>query len=478
VGPDYHSPRTRVSERWHELPTDGVIQPATQPASVPTPTAPSDLAQWWRSFADPQLDRLIERAATANLDLRIAEARVREARAQRGIVAGERYPTVNGSGAYARREPSENGAEARLFSPITGLIGLSKSGLGYELYQLGFDASWELDLFGRVRRGVEAADANTTAALEGRRDLLISLEAEVARNYVEMRGAQRRLAIARENVAAQAATLELARQRRSVGAVTELDVTRAAAQLSVSEAYVPLFVRQTRFSLHALSVLLNEDLDALSGELSTEGPAPVVSSEIPLGLPTDLLRRRPDIRQAERQLAGATAQIGVAIADLFPRLGISGTIGLEATKFPDLGDWNSHTFGFGPWFRWPIFEGGRIRSNIQVQDARQEQALAQYERVVLNAVREVEDALVACTTEKTRCRALAEAVESSRQAVDLAQLSYEEGATDLLAVLDAQRILYAAQDALAGADQTVVISLIALYKALGGGWDMGGVKPP
>ena len=477
VGPDYHSPQTRVPERWHELPADGVIQPATQPAPTPTAAAPADLAQWWRSFADPQLDRLIERAASANLDLRIAEARVREARAQRGVVAGERYPTVNGSGAYARREPSESGAEARLFSPVTGLIGLSKSGLGYELYQMGFDASWELDLFGRVRRGVEAADANTAAAIEGHQDLLISLEAEVARNYIEMRGAQRRLAIARENVAAQAATLELARQRRSVGAVTELDVTRAAAQLSLSEAYVPLFVRQIRLSLHALSVLLNEDLDALSSELSAEGTTPVVSTEIPLGLPADLLRRRPDIRRAERQLAGATAQIGAAIADLFPRMGISGTIGLESTEFPNLADWSSHTFGFGPWIRWPVFEGGRIRANIQVQDARQEQALAQYERVVLNAVREVEDALVACTTEQTRRRALADAVESSRQAVELAQLSYEEGATDLLAVLDTQRTLYAAQDALAGADQTVVLSLIALYKALGGGWDVGEVKP-
>lgn len=484
VGPDYRRPQSEMPARWRELPGDGLFGPATRPASAPADdpspptTQPADLAQWWRSFSDPQLDRLIERVATANLDLKIAEARVREARAQRGLIAGERYPLVNASAAYARREPSENGAEARLFSPLTGLIGLSRSDLGYELYQAGFDASWELDLFGRVRRGVDAADANTEAAVEGRRDLLVSLQAEVARNYIEMRSAQRRLALARDNVAAQAATLELVRQRRSVGAVTDLDVSLAAAQLSVSEAYIPVFVRQIRLSLHALSVLLAEDLETLSGELSVSAPIPAPGEILPLGVPADLLRRRPDIRRAERQLAAVTAQIGVAVADLYPRIGTGGTFGIETTRFSEAGDWDSHGFGLGPWFRWPLFEGGRIRANIDMQDARHAQALALYERVVLNAVREVEDALVACTTEQARRRSLADAVESSRQAVELAQLSYEEGATDLLAVLDAQRTMYAAQDALATADQITALSLIGLYKALGGGWDENEVNHP
>lgn len=481
VGPDYRPPQMEVPQRWHELPADGVVVPATQPASTgeaPTATQPADLARWWRTFADPHLERLIERTVIANLDLKIAEARIREARAQRAMVAGESWPALNASAAYLRREPSQNGAEARLFNPATSLIGLSRSDLGYELYQAGFDAAWELDLFGRVRRGIEAADANTAAAREGRQDLLISLEAEVARNYIEMRSAQHRLRLAQENVAIQAATLELVRQRRSVGAVTELDVHRAAAQLSISQTYVPVFVRQIRLSLHALSVLLAEDLDALSEELSTAGSIPPVLGDIPVGLPSDLLRRRPDIRRAERQLAAATAQTGVAVADLFPRVGLNGSLGIEATEFSNLGDWSSRTFGIGPWVRWPLFAGGRIRANIRVQQARQEQALAQYERVVLNAFREVEDALVACATERARRRSLADAVEASRQAVELAQLSYEGGATDLLAVLDAQRTLYAAQDALATADQTFVLSLIALYKALGGGWEVDGENHP
>ena len=265
--------------------------------------------------------------------------------------------------------------------------------------------------------------------------------------------------------------MELVRQKRNAGAVPELDVSRAAAQLSVSETYIPLFERRIRLSMHALSVLLDKDMGRLDEELVASTSTAETPAVLPLGLPADLLRRRPDIRRAERELAGATARIGAATADLYPRFGLSGTLGLQATQFPELVDWNSHAFGLGPWIRWPIFEGGRIRANIQVQDARQEQALAQYERVVLNAIREVEDALVVHRTEQAQRGSLAQAVETGRQSVELAQLSYEEGATDLLAVLDARRTLYAAQDALAESEQTIWTSLIGLYKALGGGWD-------
>ncbi len=475
VGPDYRAPQARVPERWSEWPAS---QPATQTAPAgpetrpaPTTATATDLARWWRILSDPTLDALVERMVLANVDLRIAEARIREARAQRDIVAGGRYPRVGTGASYSRQYPSENGLEGEIIDKATGVLPIRIGDLDYEMYQAGFDASWELDLFGGVRRGVEAAAANAAAAVEQRSDLLISLVAEVARNYVELRGAQRRLAIARGNLAAQRATLDLVRQKRSAGTVTELDVTRAAAQVALSEAYVPVFERQVRLSVHALGQLLAEDLDSLGGELAAAPPVHLTPGEVPdMGIPGDLLRRRPDIRQAERTVAAATAQIGVATADLFPRVSLTGRFGLEATRFADLGDWDSRTFGFGPAIRWPLFEGGRIRANIRLQDARQEQALAAYERVVLAAIREVEDALVTYTTVQARRRSLGEAAERSRQAVDLAQLSYDAGATDLLTVLDAQRTLYAAQDALAEADQTVVLSLVALYKSLGGGW--------
>jgi outer membrane protein, multidrug efflux system len=478
VGPDYREPQIHVPQRWHEMPAAGALGQATQFDAAPTATQPADLAQWWQAFADPELHRLVERAAWANLDLGIAEGRICEARAQRALIAGEGYPALESSVGYSRQQPSEHGPEARFFNGLSRFVGLSPSALGYELYQAGFDASWELDLFGRVRRNVEAANANEAAAVEGRRDLLISLEAEVARSYIEMRSAQRRLTIAQEHVTAQKATLELVRQKRSVGAVTELDVNRAAAQLSVSESHIPLWVRQTRLSMHALSVLLAEDLGTLEEELNVTVPSLKAPEALAIGLPAELLRRRPDIRRAERELAGATARIGVATADLYPRLGLKGTFGLQAIELPELGDWSSHAFGLGPWIRWPIFEGGRIRANIQVQDARRQQALAQYQRVVLKAIREVEDALIAHTTEQARRRSLANAVESSRQAVELAQLAYEAGATDLLVVLDVQRMLYAAQDALAEADQGAMMCLVGLYKAIGGGWDVAAATQP
>jgi NodT family efflux transporter outer membrane factor (OMF) lipoprotein len=385
---------------------------------------------------------------------------------------------VGSSVAYSRRQPSENGQVGRLRNGPAGLLGIDKLVDDFELYQAGFDASWEIDIFGGVRRSIEVADANAAAAVEEHRDLLITLVAEVARNYIDLRGAQRRMAIAQENLATQRSTLDLVRQKRSVGAVTELDVTRAEAQVSLAESQIPLFTRQIRFSLHALSVLLPQDLDTLSEELHSARPLPVSPQEIPVGLPAELLRRRPDIRRAERTLAAATAQVGVATADLYPRFSLTGTFSMEAMKFAWLGNWDSRTYGFGPSIRWPVFDAGRIRANIRVQDARQEQALARYESVVLGAVREVEDALVTCLTEQTRRRSLADTVESSRQSVELAQLAYDQGATDLLAVLDVERTLYSAQDALAATDQTVVTSVVALYKALGGGWDVAADTQP
>lgn len=308
VGPDYHAPETRTPQRWAELPDLVTSQPASQPASsqpaaiTPAAAPASDLARWWRMFSDPRLDALIERAISSNLDLRIVEARIREARAQRAIVAGGLYPTLGSGASYTRQHPSQKGQLGRLNTGITQLF--SDKVLGeYELYQAGFDASWELDVFGGVRRGIEAAEAGTQSKIEERRDVLVMLVAEVARSYIDLRGMQRRLEIARENLASQRSTLQLVRQKRSVGAVTELDVTRASAQASLAESHIPVFMRQIRYSIHTLSVLLDEDVDVLSAELSTTAPLPKVPAAMPIGLPAELLARRPDIRRSERELA-------------------------------------------------------------------------------------------------------------------------------------------------------------------------------
>lgn len=473
VGPDYQAPTARMPERYGELPATS--QPTT-PATTTAPAAATDLAQWWRSLSDPELDRLVEQAISANLDLKIATARVREARAQSDLVAGNLYPGVESNASFSRQYPSENGQEGYWLNKATGLLPIEQPGLAHELYRAGFDASWELDLFGGVRRGVEAAEANAAAVAEQQRDLLISLVAEVSRNYIELRAAQRRLAIAQSHLAAQRSTLELVRAKRQAGTVTELDVSQAAAQVALSESQIPVFTRQIRLSIHALNVLVNEDLESLDARLRTTAPIPLTPADVPdVGIPADLVRRRPDIRQAEQTLAAATAQIGVATADLYPRFSLSGRFGMESTRFARWGNWDSHGLGFGPSVRWPVFDGGRIRANIRVQTARQEQALAGYERTLINAVREVEDALATYASVQARRRSLADGVELSRQAVELAQFAYDEGATDLLTVLDAQRTLYTAQDALAGTDQAVVLSLVALYKALGGGWDLDSV---
>ncbi len=482
VGPEYHRPAPVMPSQWAEL-SAATTRPEANPvpdgalaASVPTVEAHVDLAQWWRTLGDPVLDRLIDRAIGSNIDLRMAEARIREVRAQRDIVASNRYPGVGTSVSYLRQQPSQNGQLGEVADGPIGFLGAGTLVKPYDLFQAGFDASWEVDLFGGVRRSIEAADASTAGAVEQRRDLLVSVVAEVARVYVGLRGAQRRLAIAQANLAAERVTLELVRQKCSAGTVTELDVTRAEAQVTISESQIPLFTRHIGQAIHALSVLLAEDNSILSEELAGTVPLPQPPVYVPVGLPADLLRRRPDIRQAERTLAAATAQVGVATADLFPRFSLNGMFKLESISLESWGSWDSRTSAFGPAVRWPIFDGGRIRANIRVQNARQEQALARYERVVLNAIREVEDALIGYITEQSRRRSLAQSVEAGTEAVELAQYSYEGGMTDLLAVLDARRALYDAEDALAESDHFVVMTLIALYKGLGGGWDCTDAK--
>ncbi len=451
VGPDYTTPETRVPKQWSEPLTGGET------------SRDASLAEWWKALHDPELDSLVARALNANLDLRIAQARLREARALRGLAGADLGPSLDASGMVAREKQSAN-------QPILGDTLPAGTPLTSDVYQAGFDASWEVDFFGGNRRGVEAADAALAAAGYSLADAQVSLVAEVARNYVTARGYQQRLAIAQENLAAQRDIVTLAKSRYQQGFTSSLEPEQAATVLAQTESQVPTLEAGLQVAVHHLGVLLGRNPGDLREELTAAAAIPTVPPEVPTGLPADLVRRRPDIRVAERRLAEATARIGVAKADLYPRFSLTGSFGWESAQSVSLFSPASTAWSLGPTFRWPIFDMSRVRANIRVQDARQEQALASYQKAVLTGFEDVENTLVIYAKEQSRNVPLREAVVSSSRALDVARQQYASGLTSFINVLDAERTVYQAQDNLVQSDQTVAQDLIALCKALGGGW--------
>jgi NodT family efflux transporter outer membrane factor (OMF) lipoprotein len=451
VGPDYHRPLTNAPKQWSDTMAAGETDRSTS------------IATWWKGFGDKKLDSLVARALASNLDLRMAEARVREARAQLGVTQSDLWPTVDANGSYSRQRLSTN-------EPLVNALP-SGTALENDVYQSGFDASWELDVFGGTRRAVEGARANVVAAVFSQKDVQVTLVSEVARNYVEARSYQSRLAIAIDNIKAQQETVALAHRRFDHGLTTKLDVEQAATVLAQTQAQVPALENGLAVSIHRLGVLLGQDPGSLQKELSAAGPIPTTPPVVPVGLPSDLLLRRPDIRIAERQLAAANARIGVATADLFPKFSLTGNAGLESVSASDWFTAGSRYWSVGPTVQWRIFDAGRIRSNIRVQNARQEEALANYENTVLRGFEDVENALVGYAKEKARNISLREAVATSQSTLDLARQQYADGIATFINVLDAERSLYQAQDDLVQSDQRVTQNLIAVYKALGGGWN-------
>jgi len=456
VGPDYRPPESKVPSAW-----DG--QNAVTPAQ-PSKTAPNpvELVEWWTAFNDPTLSSLVESAVRSNLDVRLAEARIRQARAARGVVGAPLWPQAGGSVLYERSQGS---------SEVGGGGAIATVGAAKNLWQAGLDATWELDIFGGTRRNLEAATADLRAAVEDRRDVLITLVGDVGSNYINLRGLQQQIDIARQNVEAQRRTAEIIQKRHNAGFVGGLDVANARAQVATTEATIPVLESSARAAIYSLGVLLGREPAALSQELTKASPIPPTPLEIPVGLPSELLRRRPDIRRAEAQLHAATARIGVATAELFPKFNLAGTFGFSATEAARLGNWTSNFWSWGPSITWPIFAGGRILSNIKVQNALQEQALLTYEKTVLTALKDVETALVAYAKEQEHRKSLVEAVQNNRKAVELSKTLYHAGKSDFLNVLISQRALFATEDALAQSTRTVDTNLIALYKALGGGWE-------
>jgi len=452
VGPKYTKPEIPVPKAWNE--------------AVPTKATAESLARWWTEFQDPTLDRLVRDAVEGNLDLKIAAARIREARAARRIAASAGLPQVGVNGAYARTQSSEAVPPFKSTPEGNSPFGPREQ----NVFEAGFDASWEIDVFGGVRRDKEAALADVQAAEEGRREVLVTLLADVGRSYLELRGTQQQLRILEGTLTSEQDTLDLAKARLEAGLGAELDVARAEGLLRANEAERPVLERQAREAIYRLGVLVGKEPSALAKELETPANIPPVPPEIPVTLPSELLSRRPDLKRAERELAAATARIGVARADLFPRFSILGSFGRRSQDIGDLKDGSAQFWNIIPAVRWPIFSGGRIRANIEVQNARQEQALLQYEKDILTALEEVENALSAHTRERSREASLRAAVESTRRALALATDRYTSGLENFLSVLDAERSVYAAEDQLVRSEKNTAVTLIAVYKALGGGW--------
>jgi multidrug efflux system outer membrane protein len=441
VGPRYDAPQTPPA--------------AFQKADADTFTTAAMEVRWWGQFGDPVLDELVTRSLSGNLDLRVAEARVREARAILRDTRLEQLPRVTAAGAYRDgRTPQPEGP------PLTG-----------DSYEAGFDASWELDLFGRVRRGLEAASADVGAARADLRAAQVAVAAEVARTYLEYRGAQDRLDVARRNLDTQRETLRLTRARYEVGSGDPVDMARAQGELSATEATLPALTVDASVAAHRLAVLVGERAGALDALLAPARDLAPRMRSLAIGDPSELLRRRPDVQAAERRLAGQSARVGVATADLFPRVRITGFLGFLSGDLGSLGGDASRAWSVAPTVSWPALDMGGARARLRAQEARADAALATYDQAVLLALEDVENAFVGYAQQRAQLSSLLDAAAAARRAAELARVRYREGAVDFLTLLDAERSALAAEDAASAARTALNTRVVAVYKALGGGWE-------
>ena len=455
VGPDYVKPKTQEPQEWLE---SGDPKIESQDA---------DFSKWWAVFNDPVLNELIQAAYQQNLPLQIAGLRIYEARAQLGIAFGFQYPqTQQGLGSATANQISKNAPN------------VAQADRYYSVYDIGLDAAWELDVWGKFRRAVQTGVANLEASIADYDDILVSLTSEVARTYIALRTSEERLEVSRQNVEIQKRSLQIADVRFKAGAVTELDVTQARALLRSTEASIPGFETDLRQAKNALAILLGKLPGEIDAMLKGPGLIPEVPSEVAVGIPAELLRRRPDIRFAERTLAAQSAQIGFAKADLFPHFSLFGTLGFQTSdytdnsSFSDLFKRDSFTYSAGGGFNWDLFNYGRITNQVRVEDARFQELAVNYEDTVIRAAQEVEDAMVGFLKSQDAVFFLADAVKASKRSVDLSLIQYREGLVDYQRVLDTQRDLTTQQDNLVSTAGSVGQNLIAMYRALGGGWQI------
>jgi len=452
-GPDFQPPHPDLPDRWT----------GDQPAPI--------VSDWWTAFNDAELTALENRVASANLDVRAATLRLAESRAQRRIAGAAEFPQVNGQAVYQHIKPSAKGLFGQLEQG--GKPGPPPNNIpASDLYQYGFDASWEIDLWGKVRRSLESADAEVDASAEARRGALLSVLAEVARDYVQLRGLQTELRISRDNLGIAEDVLALTRKRADRGLSSQIDVASAGAQAATVAAEIPRLEQQQAQAINQLSFLMGQPPGTLTAELGTSQEVPPSPPEVPVGLPSELAHRRPDIRQAEAELHAATAQIGVAEANFYPSITLSGSFALQSTRFADLANWAARNETIGPFLTLPIFEGGRLTGNLHLTQARQQEAAIIYQRTVLAAWQEVADSLIAFQAEQRRREKISQAVAENRRALALAREEYGHGTASYLQVLTAQQQLLQMEQQEADSYATVSTNLVALCKALGGGWEM------
>jgi NodT family efflux transporter outer membrane factor (OMF) lipoprotein len=473
VGPNFETPEWLSPASWFARKAEPIQRPPSLPVAEPIDP------DWWNLFHDPQLTALERRVAGENLDVQVATIRLTESRAQLGVVGSAQFPNLNANGSYTRQKASDVGVFANAPGALgaNGASGSTTGGLAsstlnaFDVYQVGFDASWEVDLWGRVRRSVESASASVEASAEFRRATLISSLAELARDYIQLRGNQLLLQIARDNVKTAQQNLELTQQRAAGGVTTDLDVANAAALLRTTAAEIPRIEQQISEFINAISLLLGQPPNTLQAELIKPRSVPPIPPRIPVGLPSELARRRPDIRQAEAQLHAATADIGVAVANFYPSVKLTGSLGLQSIQPWQMFNLNARDYAVGPGVTIPIFEGGQLRATLVLRKAQQQEAAVNYQKTVLGAWHEVDNALTAYQTEQARRAQLAQAVVQNQRALSLAQSRYQEGVADFLQVLTAQQNLLSSQQQLALATTNVSANLVAVYKALGGGWE-------
>jgi NodT family efflux transporter outer membrane factor (OMF) lipoprotein len=459
VGPDYVKPTAPEPEKWLES------------GSPKIKSQQGKFGDWWTVFNDPALDKLIQAANQQNLTLQIAGLRIYEARAQLGIAFGFQFPqTQQGLGSASLNQVSKNAPNA------------VSADRYYSNFDIGLDAAWELDVWGKFRRAVQTAVANLEASIANYDDILVSLTAEVARTYIFMRTTEERLGVARQNIEIQQRSLDIAEVRFKAGAVTELDVSQAKALLRSTQAAIPGFETDIRQAKNALATLLGKLPGEIDAMLGGPGLIPKVPAEVAVGIPAELLRRRPDIRFAERQLAAQSAQIGFAKADLYPHFSLFGSLGFQTSdhtdfrsnnaQFSDLFKTDSITYSTGGGFNWDLFNYGRITNQVRVEDARFQELAVNYEDTVIRAAQEVEDAMVGFLNSQDAVYYLADAVKASKRSVDLSLIQYREGLVDYQRVLDTQRDLTTQEDNLVATAGSVGTNLVSLYRALGGGWEI------
>ena len=465
VGPDFKAPQEPVPDQY-----SGTATAAAQASA----DAPPESSFWWQQFHDPQLDALEDKAAAGNLDLKAAYLRMVESRVQVQSARAQGLPSLNASASYNREELGLAGIvksqHIDTSSPAAGGL-ISQLEKPVNLYQLGFDASWELDLFGKVRRSVEAADAQALNAVESRNGILISLQAEVAQIYFQLRAGQVLRQITADQIAAQRDVVDLTLSRQQHGLAGEADVATAQAQLANLQSTLPPYEQSVATSKHALAVLTGQYPEAMDAEFADSGLLPAVPGVIPVGLPSTLARRRPDIRASEAALHAATAQIGVAVSEFFPDVTLSGTLGLRNLSPGYLFQWDSKFYTFGPTVSIPLFHGGALDANVKLSRAQAAEAALSYRKSVLTALQEVEDGLTSLHQDALRTTALQESVDANQRALDVDLNAYNHGLTTYISVLTVQLQTVQAKQQLAQAQLTQNTDLVKLYKALGGGWE-------